>query len=286
MKAKDFYKKIEHELTKSGTLKKQSILFSPAFIIAITFTAVVADSSSNYICIDPMLKNNLFLNLIITLTLAFIIDILPSYFPRLINRYVYYRENNRTEANINIILLSLGIFVVAITFASLFTFRHRAAEFILASTYQYYIAMAQVSDMTFVPTFTKELAQAIMIIVDIINVGSTVTVFCVWFLNTPKEEEFEKSSLIKRTIALSKIKDKEKVQKEQLRQVVDYGALAEEQETYTSTKDLLIAQKEVERRRAINDLAATLNDADCTQYILNTAPPKVEGLKRPYANIE
>lgn len=269
MKTKEFYNNIEHELTKSGALKKQSILFSPKLAMVVTILAVVIDASSIFISIDPLLKGNFFFNVLITATTALVLDYLPSYFASLINKYNYYKSSDKVKAKMNILLLSMGIIVILSTFAILFIFRYSASDFILANTFLYYETMLSVSETS--PVFTEEIASILMTILNVVNVGSTFTVFVVWFFVTPSEDELEASALVKRTIALSKMKNEEVLQREELKNVVDYDADDEEQKAYVSTNDLLTKEKEVERRRAINDLAATLNDADCTQYILNTA---------------
>lgn len=266
---KDFYNNIEHELTKSGDLKKPSILFSPKLAMIVTMLAVIIDASSIFISIDPLLKGNFFFNVLITATTALVLDFLPSYFAPLINKYNYYKSIDKVKAKMNFLLLSMGIIVILSTFTILFAFRYGASDFILESTYTYYETMSSVSETS--PVFTEKIASILMTILNVVNVGSTFTVFVVWFFVTPSEGEIQASALVKRTIALSKMKNEEVLQREQLKNVVDYDAADEEYKAYISINDLLTKEKEVERRRAINDLAATLNDADCTQYILNTA---------------
>lgn len=269
MKTNNFYNDVEHELTKSGDLKKPSILFSPKLAMVVTILAVIIDASSIFISIDPLLKGNFFFNVLITATTALVLDYLPSYFAPLISKYNYYKSIDKVKAKMNFLLLSMGIIVILSTFTILFAFRYGASDFILESTYTYYETMASVSETS--PVFTEEIASILMTILNVVNIGSTFTVFVVWFFVTPSEGELEASALVKRTITLSKMKDEQVLQRERLKNVVDYNADDEEQKAYVSINDLLKREKEVERRRAINDLAATLNDADCTQYILNTA---------------
>lgn len=256
-------------LKKQGLWYKRSFMNKSSTVFIIACIATLVDGLTVYYTLNPILKGNMIMNLLLTITASAILDIFPSY-------WVDSIENIRNHKDFTVkLFLIISVVAWVCVFICLCVVRVYGWQFVLQSTLQeqYSIKESNV-DMLFIPVLDKTLGIIIMLFLCFVNFATSAAVLLATAITHVSEETMKSRQKFSIKTLLHQLSLKKDTEKQQLEDVIacDFGGY--ENAKHEGWKAEAKAEANRQRKIAVEDLARELSDSDVSTKLLGNTEAK------------
>lgn len=251
-------------LKKYGLWWKENPLKKGTTVFIISIVATIVDGLTVYFTLNPILKGNLVMNLLLTITASAVLDAFPSYWV-----IGFDKAKNQNQSIIKI-LLAISIISWLLVFITLCLVRIKGWQFILESSLQEQYLNQQSNVDMFIPELDKSLGLIIMIFLNAVNFGTSAAVLLSAQISYTSEKTLKARKRFSISTLLNQIKfDRQSVISEiNNLENVDFQAI--EETKHNSYKFRAFEEAQKQKRISVEDLAKELGDPDVSEKLLNT----------------
>lgn len=257
-------------LKQEGLWYEQSFMNKSSTVFIIACIATLVDGLTVYYTLNPILKGNMVMNLLLTVTASAILDIFPSY-------WVDSIEKIRKHKDFTVkLMMIISIVAWVFVFVCLSVVRIHGWQFVLQSTLQeQYLIQASNVNM-FTPVLDKPLGIIIMLFLCFVNFATSAAVLLATAVTHTPEETMKSRQKFSIKTLLNQLSLKKDTEKQQLEDVI-----ASDFETYENAKHegwKAEAEAEANRQRkiAVEDMARELSDSDVSTKLLGNSESEGE----------
>lgn len=181
-KSKELFDDEIKVLKKQGLWFKQNFMNRSSTVFIIACIATLVDGLTVYYTLNPILKGNMVMNLLLTITASAILDIFPSY-------WIDSIEKIRKHQDLTVKLMMI-ISVVAwmLVFVCLSVVRIHGWQFVLQSTLQEQYSIKESNVSMFIPVLDKTLGIIIMLFLCFVNFATSAAVLLATAITHVSEE--------------------------------------------------------------------------------------------------
>lgn len=262
-KSKELFDDEIKVLKKQGLWFKQNFMNRSSTVFIIACIATLVDGLTVYYTLNPILKGNMVMNLLLTITASAILDIFPSY-------WIDSIEKIRKHQDLTVKLMMI-ISVVAwmLVFVCLSVVRIHGWQFVLQSTLQEQYSIKESNVSMFIPVLDKTLGIIIMLFLCFVNYATSAAVLLATAITHVSEETMKSRQKFSIKTVLNQIHFKKEMEKQQLKDVIALDFEAYENAKNERFKAEAKAEADRQRRIAVEDLARELSDSDVSTKLLS-----------------
>lgn len=151
---------------------KKSLLQRPMTTMLISGVATPCDALTVFFTFDPLLQDAWYFTVLLTVTTAGVLDILPAFYDHAIEKIQYSRSP--FEKRLHQAILGIAVGAWGATMLALCVVRYVAADFILNSLIQ--TSLVAEAEGIYTPAVTGALKFAIITFMNIVNVATSAAV--------------------------------------------------------------------------------------------------------------
>lgn len=250
-------------------LKKQCLWFKQNFmnrsstVFIIACIATLVDGLTVYYTLNPILKGNFVMNLLLTVTASAILDIFPSYWVDSIEKI---RKHKDFTVKLFLIISAMAWMFV---FICLCVVRIHGWQFVLQSTLQEQYSNQESNVDMFIPVLDKTLGITIMLFLCLVNFATSAAVLLATAITHVSEETMKSRQKFSIKTVLNQIRFKKEMEKQQLEDVIASDFEAYENAKHDGFKAEAEAEANRQRKIAVEDLARELSDPDVSTKLLS-----------------
>lgn len=251
-------------LKKQGLWYKQNFMNKSSTVFIIAFIATLVDGLTVYYTLNPILKGNMVMNLLLTVTASAILDIFPSYWVDSIEKIKKHKDFTVK------LFLIISVMAWMLVFICLCVVRIHGWQFVLQSTLQeqYSIKESNV-DMLFIPVLDKPLGIIIMLFLCAVNIATSAAVLLATAITHTPEEIMKSRQKFSIKTLLNQLSLKKDTEKQQLEDVIASDFEAYENAKHDGFKAEAESEAQRQRKIAVEDLARELSDSDVSTKLLS-----------------
>ena len=249
-------------------LKKQCLWFKQNFmnrsstVFIIACIATLVDGLTVYYTLNPILKGNFVMNLLLTVTASAILDIFPSY-------WVDSIEKIRKHKDFTVkLFLIISVMAWMFVFICLCVVRIHGWQFVLQSTLQEQYSNQESNVDMFIPVLDKTLGITIMLFLCLVNFATSAVLLATAITHVSEEIMKSRQKFSIKTV-LNQIRFKKEMEKQQLEDVIASDFEAYENAKHDGFKAEAEAEANRQRKIAVEDLARELSDSDVSTKLLS-----------------
>lgn len=257
-------------LKQEGLWYEQSFMNKSSTVFIIACIATLVDGLTVYYTLNPILKGNMVMNLLLTITASAILDIFPSYWVDSIEKI-----KNHQDFTVKLMMI-ISIVAWVFVFVCLSVVRIHGWQFVLQSTLQeQYLIQASNVNM-FTPVLDKPLGIIIMLFLCFVNFATSAAVLLATANTHVSEETMKSRQKFSIKTVLNQIRFKKGMEKQQLEDVIASDFEAYENAKHDGFKAEAEAEANRQRKIAVEDLARELSDSDVSTKLLGNAESEGE----------
>lgn len=250
-------------LKKQGLWYKRSFMNKSSTVFIIACIATLVDGLTVYYTLNPILKGNFVMNLLLTVTASAILDIFPSY-------WVDSIEKIRKHKDFTVkLFLIISVMAWMFVFICLCVVRIHGWQFVLQSTLQEQYSNQESNVDMFIPVLDKTLGITIMLFLCLVNFATSAAVLLATAITHVSEETMKSRQKFSIKTVLNQIRFKKEMEKQQLEDVIASDFEAYENAKHDGFKAEAEAEANRQRKIAVEDLARELSDPDVSTKLLS-----------------
>lgn len=250
-------------LKKQGLWYKRSFMNKSSTVFIIACIATLVDGLTVYYTLNPILKGNFVMNLLLTVTASAILDIFPSY-------WVDSIEKIRKHKDFTVkLFLIISVMAWMFVFICLCVVRIHGWQFVLQSTLQEQYSNQESNVDMFIPVLDKTLGITIMLFLSLVNFATSAAVLLATAITHVSEETMKSRQKFSIKTVLNQIRFKKEMEKQQLEDVIASDFEAYENAKHDGFKAEAEAEANRQRKIAVEDLARELSDSDVSTKLLS-----------------
>lgn len=249
-------------LKKQGLWYKQSLLNKSTTVLIIACIATVVDGLTVYYTLNPILKGNMVMNLLLTITASAILDIFPSYWVDSIEKI-----KNHQDFTVKLMMI-ISVVAWVFVFVCLCVVRIHGWQFVLQSTLQEQYSNQESNVDMFIPVLDKTLGIIIMLFLCFVNFATSAAVLLATAITHVSEETMKSRQKFSIKTVLNQLRFKKEMKKQQLEDVIASDFEAYENAKHDGFKVEAEAEANRQRKIAVEDLARELSDSDVSTKLL------------------
>lgn len=257
-------------LKKQGLWYKQNFMNKGSTVFIIACIATLVDGLTVYYTLNPILKGNMVMNLLLTITASAILDIFPSYWVDSIEKI-----RNHKDFTVKLFLI-ISIMAWMFVFICLCVVRIHGWQFVLQSTLQEQYSNQESNVSMFIPVLDKTLGIIIMLFLCAVNIATSAAVLLANALTHVSEETMQSRQKFSIKTVLNQIRFKKEMEKQQLEDVIASDFEAYENAKHDGFKAEAEAEANRQRKIAVEDLARELSDSDVSTKLLGNTESEGE----------
>lgn len=268
-KSKELFDDEIKALKKQGLWYRQNFMNKSSTVFIIACIATLVDGLTVYYTLNPILKGNMVMNLLLTITASAILDIFPSY-------WVDSIEKIRKHKDFTVkLFLIISVMAWMFVLICLCVVRVYGWQFVLQSTLQEQYSNQESNVDMFIPVLDKTLGIIIMIFLCFVNFATSAAVLLATAITHVSEETMKSRQKFSIKTVLNQTRFKKEMEKQQLEDVIASDFEAYENAKHDGFKAKAEAEANRQRRIAVEDLARELSDSDVSTKLLGNT--KSEG---------
>uniref|UniRef100_UPI003FEF83A6 hypothetical protein n=1 Tax=Eubacterium sp. TaxID=142586 RepID=UPI003FEF83A6 len=256
-------------LKKQGLWFKQNFMNRSSTVFIIACIATLVDGLTIYYTLNPILKGNMIMNLLLTITASAILDIFPSYWVDSIEKI-----RNHKDFTVKLFLI-ISVMAWMFVFICLCVVRIHGWQFVLQSTLQEQYSNQESNVDMFIPVLDKTLGIIIMLFLCFVNFATSAAVLLATAITHTPEEIMKSRQKFSIKTLLNQLSLKKDTEKQQLEDVIASDFEAYENAKHDGFKAEAEAEANRQRKIAVEDLARELSDSDVSTKLLGNT--KSEG---------
>lgn len=257
-------------LKKQGLWFKQNFMNRSSTVFIIACIATLVDGLTVYYTLNPILKGNMVMNLLLTITASAILDIFPSY-------WVDSIEKIRKHKDFTVkLFLIISVMAWMFVFVCLCVVRIHGWQFVLQSTLQEQYSNQESNVDMFIPVLDKTLGIIIMLFLCFVNFATSAAVLLATAITNVSEETMKSRQKFSIKTVLNQLRYKKEMEKQQLEDVIASDFEAYENAKHERFKAEAKAEADKQRRIAVEDLARELSDSDVSTKLLGNTESEGE----------
>lgn len=256
-------------LKKQGLWYKQNFMNKSSTVFIIACIATLVDGLTVYYTLNPILKGNMVMNLLLTITASAILDIFPSYWVDSIEKIKKHKD------------FTVKLFLITSVVAWVFVFiclcvvRIHGWQFVLQSTLQEQYSNQESNVDMFTPVLDKTLGIIIMLFLCFVNFATSAAVLLATAITHVSEETMQSRQKFSIKTLLNQVRFNKEMEKQQLEDVIASDFEAYENAKHDGFKAEAESEAQRQRKIAVEDLARELSDSDVSTKLLGNT--KSEG---------
>lgn len=250
-------------LKKQGLWYKQNFMNKSSTVFIIACIATLVDGLTVYYTLNPILKGNMVMNLLLTITASAILDIFPSYWVDSIEKI-----RNHKDFTVKLFLI-ISIMAWMFVFICLCVVRIHGWQFVLQSTLQEQYSNQESNVSMFIPVLDKTLGIIIMLFLCAVNIATSAAVLLATAITHTPEETMKSRQKFSIKTLLNQLSLKKDTEKQQLEDVIASDFEAYENAKHDGFKAEAGAEAQRQRKIAVEDLARELSDSDVSTKLLS-----------------
>lgn len=256
-------------LKKQGLWFKQNFMNRSSTVFIIACIATLVDGLTVYYTLNPILKGNMVMNLLLTITASAILDIFPSYWVDSIEKI-----RNHKDFTVKLFLI-ISVMAWMFVFICLCVVRIHGWQFVLQSTLQEQYSNQESNVDMFIPVLDKTLGIIIMLFLCFVNFATSAAVLLATAITHTPEGIMKSRQKFSIKTLLNQLSLKKDTEKQQLEDVIASDFEAYENAKHDGFKVEAEAEANRQRKIAVEDLARELSDSDVSTKLLGNT--KSEG---------
>lgn len=256
-------------LKKQGLWFKQNFMNRSSTVFIIACIATLVDGLTVYYTLNPILKGNMVMNLLLTITASAILDIFPSYWVDSIDKIRKHKDFTVK------LFLIISVMAWMFVFICLCVVRIHGWQFVLQSTLQEQYSNQESNVDMFIPVLDKTLGIIIMLFLCFVNFATSAAVLLATAITHVSEETMKSRQKFSIKTLLNQVRFNKKMEKQQLEDVIASDFEAYENAKHDGFKAEAEAEAQRQRKIAVEDLARELSDSDVSTKLLGNT--KSEG---------
>lgn len=256
-------------LKKQGLWYKQNFMNKSSTVFIIACIATLVDGLTVYYTLNPILKGNMVMNLLLTITTSAILDIFPSYWVDSIEKI-----RNHKDFTVKLFLI-ISVMAWMFVFICLCVVRIHGWQFVLQSTLQEQYSNQESNVDMFIPVLDKTLGIIIMLFLCFVNFATSAAVLLATAITHTPEGIMKSRQKFSIKTLLNQLSLKKDTEKQQLEDVIASDFEAYENAKHDGFKVEAEAEANRQRKIAVEDLARELSDSDVSTKLLGNT--KSEG---------
>lgn len=250
-------------LKKQGLWYKQSLLNKSTTVLIIACIATLVDGLTIYYTLNPILKGNMVMNLLLTITASAILDIFPSYWVDSIEKI-----KNHQDFTVKLMMI-ISVVAWVFVFVCLCVVRIHGWQFVLQRTLQEQFSNQESNVDMFIPVLDKTLGITIMIFLCFVNFATSAAVLLATAITHVSEDTMKSRQKFSIKTLLNQVRFNKKMEKQQLEDVIASDFEAYENAKHDGFKVEAEAEANRQRKIAVEDLARELSDSDVSTKLLS-----------------
>lgn len=268
-KSKELFDDEIKVLKKQGLWYKQNFMNKSSTVFIIACIATLVDGLTVYYTLNPILKGNMIMNLLLTITASAILDIFPSYWVDSIEKI-----RNHKDFTVKLFLI-ISVMAWMFVFICLCVVRIHGWQFVLQSTLQEQYSNQESNVDMFIPVLDKTLGIIIMLFLCFVNFATSAAVLLATAITHTPEGIMKSRQKFSIKTLLNQLSLKKDTEKQQLEDVIASDFEAYENAKHDGFKVEAEAEANRQRKIAVEDLARELPDSDVSTKLLGNT--KSEG---------
>lgn len=268
-KSKELFDDEIKVLKKQGLWYKQNFMNKSSTVFIIACIATLVDGLTVYYTLNPILKGNMIMNLLLTITASAILDIFPSYWVDSIEKI-----RNHKDFTVKLFLI-ISVMAWMFVFICLCVVRIHGWQFVLQSTLQEQYSNQESNVDMFIPVLDKTLGIIIMLFLCFVNFATSAAVLLATAITHTPEGIMKSRQKFSIKTLLNQLSLKKDAEKQQLEDVIASDFEAYENAKHDGFKVEAEAEANRQRKIAVEDLARELSDSDVSTKLLGNT--KSEG---------
>lgn len=268
-KSKELFDDEIKVLKKQGLWYKQNFMNKSSTVFIIACIATLVDGLTVYYTLNPILKGNMIMNLLLTITASAILDIFPSYWVDSIEKI-----RNHKDFTVKLFLI-ISVMAWMFVFICLCVVRIHGWQFVLQRTLQEQFSNQESNVDMFIPVLDKTLGIIIMLFLCFVNFATSAAVLLATAITHTPEGIMKSRQKFSIKTLLNQLSLKKDTEKQQLEDVIASDFEAYENAKHDGFKVEAEAEANRQRKIAVEDLARELSDSDVSTKLLGNT--KSEG---------
>lgn len=257
-------------LKKQGLWYKQNFMNKSSTVFIIACIATLVDGLTIYYTLNPILKGNMIMNLLLTITASAILDIFPSYWIDSIEKI-----KNHQDFTVKLMMI-ISVVAWVFVFICLCVVRIHGWQFVLQSTLQEQYSNQESNVDMFIPVLDKTLGITIMLFLCFVNFATSAAVLLATAVTHTPEETMKSRQKFSIKTLLNQLSLKKDTEKQQLEDVIASDFEAYENAKHDGFKAEAKAEAQRQRKIAVEDLARELSDSDVSTKLLGNTESEGE----------
>lgn len=257
-------------LKKQGLWYKRSFMNKSSTVFIIACIATLVDGLTVYYTLNPILKGNMIMNLLLTITASAILDIFPSYWVDSIEKI-----RNHKDFTVKLFLI-ISVMAWMFVFICLCVVRIHGWQFVLQSTLQEQYSNQESNVDMFIPVLDKTLGIIIMFFLCFVNFATSAAVLLATAITHTPEGIMKSRQKFSIKTLLNQLSLKKDTEKQQLEDVIASDFEAYENAKHDGFKAEGEAEAQRQRKIAVEDMARELSDSDVSTKLLGNTESKGE----------
>lgn len=256
-------------LKKQGLWFKQNFMNRSSTVFIIACIATLVDGLTVYYTLNPILKGNMIMNLLLTITASAILDIFPSYWVDSIEKI-----KNHQDFTVKLMMI-ISVVAWVFVFVCLCVVRIHGWQFVLQRTLQEQFSNQESNVDMFIPVLDKTLGIIIMLFLCFVNFATSAAVLLATAITHVSEDTMKSRQKFSIKTLLNQVRFNKEMEKQQLEDVIASDFEAYENAKHDGFKVEAEAEANRQRKIAVEDLARELSDSDVSTKLLGNT--KSEG---------
>lgn len=256
-------------LKKQGLWYKQNFMNKSSTVFIIACIATLVDGLTIYYTLNPILKGNMVMNLLLTITASAILDIFPSYWVDSIEKI-----KNHQDFTVKLMMI-ISVVAWVFVFVCLCVVRIHGWQFVLQRTLQEQFSNQESNVDMFIPVLDKTLGIIIMLFLCFVNFATSAAVLLATAITHVSEDTMKSRQKFSIKTLLNQVRFNKEMEKQQLEDVIASDFEAYENAKHDGFKVEAEAEANRQRKIAVEDLARELSDSDVSTKLLGNT--KSEG---------
>lgn len=256
-------------LKKQGLFYKQNFMNKSSTVFIIACIATLVDGLTIYYTLNPILKGNMVMNLLLTITASAILDIFPSYWVDSIEKI-----KNHQDFTVKLMMI-ISVVAWVFVFVCLCVVRIHGWQFVLQRTLQEQFSNQESNVDMFIPVLDKTLGIIIMLFLCFVNFATSAAVLLATAITHVSEDTMKSRQKFSIKTLLNQVRFNKEMEKQQLEDVIASDFEAYENAKHDGFKVEAEAEANRQRKIAVEDLARELSDSDVSTKLLGNT--KSEG---------
>ena len=269
-KSKELFDDEIKVLKKQGLWYKQNFMNKSSTVFIIACIATLVDGLTVYYTLNPILKGNMIMNLLLTITASAILDIFPSYWVDSIEKI-----RNHKDFTVKLFLI-ISVMAWMFVFICLCVVRIHGWQFVLQSTLQEQYSNQESNVDMFIPVLDKTLGIIIMLFLCFVNFATSAAVLLTTAITHTPEGIMKSRQKFSIKTLLNQLSLKKDTEKQQLEDVIASDFEAYENAKHDGFKVEAEAEANRQRKIAVEDLARELSDSDVSTKLLGNTESEGE----------